>query len=156
MVSKTFYFLFLALAHFLFYVHASQYPINAIDQAIKASSRTYYEEIINESHTIIANGLSLAKSEKAIRLRCGSIFPGWNPFGYGITKLGLEFLEWDGSLDSDIGRFLASFKSGRKREKQLKQQWLEIVRVSKQGQSMRIYRKMDDLLAFCVKAGFLS
>lgn len=151
MVSKSFYFTFLVLVHFLFYVQASHNPINTIDQAINASSRIHHKERINGSY-----GPSLTKSEKAIRLRCGSIFAGWNPFGYGITKLGLEFLEWDGSLDSDIGRFLASFKSGRKREKQLKQQWLEIVRVSKQGQSMRIYRKMDDLLAFCVKAGFLS
>jgi len=93
--------------------------------------------------------------QQTIELRGGSIFAGWNPLGYGITQLGLEFLAFDGSLDSDVGRFLAGFKSGRKRHSALKQQWLEIVRVSKQGQSMRIYRKLDELIAFCVRAGFL-
>ena len=85
----------------------------------------------------------------------GSLLAGYNPFGYGITSLGLEFLQWEGSLDSDVGRFLATFKSGRKKKAALKDTWLEIVRVSKQGKSMRIYRNLDDLLEFCVKAGFL-
>ncbi len=92
----------------------------------------------------------------AVTLRGGSILAGWHPLGYGITDLGLQFLEFDGSLDSDVGRFLASFKSGRKRFSTLKDQWLEIVRVSKTGQSMRVYRKLEELLTFCVKAGFLS
>ena len=94
--------------------------------------------------------------KKTIALRSGSILSGWNPFGYALTALGLEFLEWNGSLDSDIGRFLASFKSGRKRESAIKDQWLEIVRVSKKGQSMRIYRNIDKLSEFCLNAGFLS
>jgi len=84
-----------------------------------------------------------------------TILAGYNPLGYGITDLGLQFLQFDGSLDSDVGRFLSTFKSGRKRKSVVKSQWLEIVRVSKQGQSMRIYRTLDDLLDFCVQAGFI-
>lgn len=38
----------------------------------------------------------------------------------------------------------------------MKDQWLEIVRVAKTGQSMRIYRRLDDIIAFCIKAGFLD
>ena len=85
-------------------------------------------------------------------------FPsGYNPFGYGLTELGKEFLAFDGSLESDVGRFLASLKSGkRKSAAVMKEQWLEVVRVSKQGQSMRIYRKLDELISFCLKAGFLD
>ena len=85
-------------------------------------------------------------------------FPsGYNPFGYGLTELGKEFLAFDGSLDSDVGRFLSSLKSGkRKSAAVMKEQWLEVVRVSKQGQSMRIYRKLDELISFCLKAGFLD
>ena len=94
--------------------------------------------------------------QQTVDLRGGSIFAGWNPLGYGITNLGLEFLEFDGALSCDVGRFLASFKSGRKRYGMLKQQWLEIVRVSKQGQSMRIYRKLDELLSFCLNAGLIN
>jgi hypothetical protein len=86
----------------------------------------------------------------------GYIPAGWNPFGYFITPLGLTFLEFDGSLDSDVGRFLASLKSGRKKRSALKEQWLEIVRVSKTGQSMRILRRLDDLIDFCIKAGLLE
>ena len=85
-------------------------------------------------------------------------FPsGYHPMGYGLTDLGKQFLDFDGSLDSDIGRFLASLKSGkRKSQSVLKEQWLEVVRVSKQGQSMRVYRQLDDLIAFCLKAGFID
>jgi hypothetical protein len=85
-------------------------------------------------------------------------FPsGYNPFGYGLTELGKEFLAFDGSLDSDVGRFLSSLKSGkRKSAAVMKEQWLEVVRVSKQGQSMRIYRKLDELISFCLKTGFLD
>jgi hypothetical protein len=80
---------------------------------------------------------------------------GYNPFGYQITELGKKFLGFDGSLDSDIGRFLASVKT-RKRFDGIKSQWLEILRVSKVGQSMRIYRSLKELIAFCLEAGFLD
>ena len=85
-------------------------------------------------------------------------FPsGYNPMGYGLTDLGKQFLDFDGSLDSDVGRFLASLKSGKRKSKSvMKEQWLEVVRVSKQGQSMRVYRLLDELIAFCLKAGFID
>lgn len=86
----------------------------------------------------------------------GWIIPaGWNPFGYRITSLGQEFLSFDGAYDSDVGRFLASLKD-RKRFKTLKAQWLEVLRVSKSGQSMRIYKKLQQLLQFCLKAGLID
>jgi hypothetical protein len=81
---------------------------------------------------------------------------GWNPFGYKITALGEEFLAFDGSLTCDVGRFLASLKAGRKRKSTLKAAWLEIVRASKTGQTMRIYRQIDELLAFCLKTGLID
>lgn len=85
-------------------------------------------------------------------------FPsGYNPFGYSLTDLGLTFLEFDGSLDSDVGRFLSTLKGGkRKTGSVMKEQWLEIVRVSKKAQSMRIYRKLDVFIEFCLKAGFID
>ena len=84
-----------------------------------------------------------------IQFRC-------NPFGYGLTNLGKQFLTFDGSAESDLGKFLSTLKSGRKSEATIKSQWLEIVRVSKQGQNMRIYRKLDDLIKFCLSAGFID
>ena len=85
-------------------------------------------------------------------------FPaGYNPLGYGLTSLGKEFLEFEGSLDSDVGRFLSTLKSGQRKSKSvMKEQWLEIVRVSKKGQSMRIYRGLDELIEFCLRAGFID
>jgi len=96
-------------------------------------------------------------------------FPsGYHPFGYGITDLGRSYLEFDGSIDSDIGKFLSTFKGGasdggggsgsgkRKSTATMKDQWLEIVRVAKTGQSMRIYRRLDEIVDFCIKAGFLD
>mmetsp|Transcript_42563 Transcript_42563/g.129144 ORF Transcript_42563/g.129144 Transcript_42563/m.129144 type:complete len:108 (-) Transcript_42563:355-678(-) len=89
--------------------------------------------------------------------RGGGFIPsGYHPFGYGLTDLGRRYLEFDGSLDGDVGRFLASLKAGRKTKTVLKAQWLEVVRVSKQGQSMRILRTLDDLLDFSLKARFLD
>ena len=90
-----------------------------------------------------------------------NLFPaGYNPFGYGLTDLGRTFLDFDGSIDSDVGRFLSTLKGGgegkRKSASVLKDQWLEIVRVSKTGQSMRIYRRLDDLIEFCLTAGFMD
>jgi hypothetical protein len=81
---------------------------------------------------------------------------GYNPFGYKITSLGEEFLSYEGSLDSDVGRFLASLKSERKRFGTLKGQWLEVLRVSKSGQSMRIYKNLQELLALCLKMGLID
>mmetsp|Transcript_11326 Transcript_11326/g.24045 ORF Transcript_11326/g.24045 Transcript_11326/m.24045 type:complete len:150 (+) Transcript_11326:243-692(+) len=94
-------------------------------------------------------------SWKVINRGGGFIPAGYNPFGYQITELGQTFLEFDGSLDSDVGRFLASVKT-RKRFDAIKSQWVEILRVSKKGQSMRIYRQLEELIAFCIKAGFLD
>jgi hypothetical protein len=80
---------------------------------------------------------------------------GYNPFGYQITELGLRFLKFDGSLDSDVGRFLTSVRT-RKRFDGIKSQWLEILRMSKKGQSMRIYRSLEELVEFCLETGFLD
>jgi hypothetical protein len=88
--------------------------------------------------------------------RGGGLLPGgWNPFGYKITELGEQYLGFHGSLDSDVGRFLASLKT-RKSSATLKAQWVEIIKVSKQGQSMRIYRMFQELLQFCLAAGFID
>jgi hypothetical protein len=81
---------------------------------------------------------------------------GWNPWGYKITKLGEDFLRYDGSLDCDVGRFLASLKTKRKTTKALKDAWLEVVRAGKKAQAMRIYRQLDDLIAFCLQAGLID
>jgi hypothetical protein len=97
-------------------------------------------------------------SKAVVSLRGGgSIFPaGWNPMGYKITPLGERFLSMGDSLSCDVGRFLASLKSNRKRRSILKDSWLEIVRASKTGQAMRIYRTIDDLLDFCLQAGLVD
>uniref|UniRef100_A0A7S1D8N8 Uncharacterized protein n=1 Tax=Cyclophora tenuis TaxID=216820 RepID=A0A7S1D8N8_CYCTE len=85
-----------------------------------------------------------------------SIVPaGWNPFGYKITPLGEKFLSFEGSLDHDVGRLLSSLKT-RKRFSTLKAQWLEVLRNTKAGQSMRIYRILNDLVDFCLKAGLID
>lgn len=82
---------------------------------------------------------------------------GYNPFGYGLTDLGRKYLEFNGSLESDVGQFLSTLKSGkRKTSSTLKEQWLEIVRVSKKGQSMRIYKGLDGFIDFCLSAGFID
>ena len=83
------------------------------------------------------------------------IWPGWNPFGYKITELGERFLAIEGSLQHDVGRLLASLKT-RKTFQTLKDQWLEVVRNSKAGQSMRIYRTLDDLIQFCLDAKLID
>lgn len=115
-----------------------------------------YTPSIKESSTKKLSSLSIVI--EGVPRGGGSWFfipAGWNPFGYRITELGEKFLEFDGSLHCDVGRFLASCKS-RKSLSTMKSQWLEIVRASKQGQSMRIYRGLDDLIQFCLKARLLD
>lgn len=89
-------------------------------------------------------------------IRGGGWLPGgYNPFGYKITSLGEEFLAFDDSLNSDVGRFLASLKS-RKTKASLKESWVEVVRVAKTGQSIRILRRLNELIAFCLRAGLID
>ena len=86
----------------------------------------------------------------------GWFFAGWNPFGYKITALGEDFLAFEGSRESDVGRFLASLKAKRTRKAALKDSWREIVRASKTAQAMRIYRQLDEFIKFCLAAGLLD
>lgn len=81
---------------------------------------------------------------------------GWNPMGYKITALGEQFLSLGDSLECDVGRFIASLKASRKRRSVIKDSWLEIVRASKKGQAMRIYRSIDELIDFCIKTGLID
>ena len=97
-------------------------------------------------------------AETALSIRGGTWFipAGWHPFGYKITKLGEEFLSFDGSSDSDIGRFISALKVKRVRKSTLRDAWVEIVRASKTGQNMRILRKFEDLIKFCLDAGLID
>lgn len=121
-----------------------------VSSAPESFRRVYSPKNHRENNTI----------NNIISIQGGGLIPaGYNPFGYQLTDLGEAFLKYEGSLESDIGRFLATFRSlerKRKTRKVLKEQWLEILRMSKTGQSLRIYRKIDELLEFCVEAGFLS
>jgi hypothetical protein len=72
-----------------------------------------------------------------------------------ITALGEAFLAFDGSLDGDVGRSW-QVSECRKRMSAMKEQWLEVVRVSKSGQTMRVYRQLQELLDFCLQAGLVD
>lgn len=77
--------------------------------------------------------------------------------GYRITALGERFLEFGTScLESDVGRLLASLKAKRKTMSSIQTEWLEIVRMSKSGQSMRIYRSLQELIDFCLSARLID
>ena len=100
---------------------------------------------------------SLTNNNVALDLRGGGWLPaGWNPFGYKVTALGEEFLKFEGSMDGDVGRFLASLRSTRKTRATCKANWIEVVRVAKTAQAMRVLRQLDELIAFCLKAGLLD
>lgn len=89
-------------------------------------------------------------------MRGGGLIPaGYHPLGYKMTPLGEQFLAFPGSLDSDLGRFLAAIRE-RKTFASIKSQWLEIVRISKTAQSMRIYRTLQELTDFCLSVGLLN
>jgi len=134
-----------------------------IDDLSLQFSRQLEGGLLNDKHVIVID-MSSNKCKfrnqtagvLALMPRGGGLLAGYNPFGYFITSVGLDFLEFDGSLDSDVGRLLASLKSGRKRKSTLKSQWLEIMRVSKTGQSLRIYRRLDELIELCLNANFIN
>ena len=87
--------------------------------------------------------------------RGGGLLAGLNPLGYKMTALGSEFLAFDGSRDSDLGRLLSSLKQ-RKRTSTIKSEWLELVRFSKTGQAVRVYKDLDRLLSFLLAAGLIA
>ena len=80
---------------------------------------------------------------------------GLNPFGYKLTTLGEQFLEFEGSRDSDLGRLLSSLKS-RKTKSRLKSEWLEVMRNAKSGQSVRVYKGIDEMIALLLQMGLLD
>ena len=114
--------------------------------------------------TMIENNpvsLATATTERIPRSRTAAFgFPaGWHPFGYALSELGERYLAFEGSRDGDVGKFLSSTLSGRKSRKtrnELREYWREITRYSKKRQSMRIYRTIDDLIDFCLDAGFVD
>ena len=95
------------------------------------------------------------RPRSALGVRGGGLLAGRNPFGYAMTPLGEQFLDFDGSRDSDLGRLLASLKA-RKTVATLRSEWVEVLRYAKSGQAVRILKGLDDLLAFLLKAGFIN
>lgn len=97
-------------------------------------------------------------TRKIVALRGGGwkcIPAGWHPYGYQITALAEAFLAWEGSKESDLGRFLISLKD-RKTRYAVRTAWLEVLKNSKSAQAMRIYKNVDDLIRFCLKAKFID
>jgi hypothetical protein len=64
-------------------------------------------------------------------------------------------LAFSGSLECDLGRFLVSLKK-RKTTYALKTAWLEVVRNSKTSQALNIYKSIDQMLKYCLKAKFID
>lgn len=143
---------FLCLQSLTQKLHTCETTSTHTDQTIRLSPAA----TISTQHTDAACADTALSSVLNIS-RCGGIFPsGYHPFGYALTELGERFLGFEGSKESDVGRFLASLKSGRKSKSTLKEQWLEVLRVSKSAQSLRIYRMLDELISFSLKAGFIE
>jgi hypothetical protein len=123
------------------------------DHAEVDSASSFY------SHATRSLSSLLTDRKVLLDLRGGGLFlpAGYHPFGYKITPLGEQFLEiHKNCLESDVGRFIASLKNKRKTFSTLQQEWLEIVRVSKSGQIMRIYRTMKDMIEFCIAARLID
>jgi hypothetical protein len=149
----------------LFVVMLVFHPLYAV-QGLKVSERSPRWQRNNDNTAVHRRDSGRASSKNcnnALRrtmldLRGGGWFlpAGCNPFGYKITPLGEEFLSYKGSLESDVGRFLASMKSKRKRRTAIKASWLEVVRASKQAFSIRIYKNIDGMIKFCLDAGFID
>ena len=95
------------------------------------------------------------RAAERLAVRGGGLLSGMNPLGYKMTALGEQFLEFDGSRDSDLGRLLSSLKSS-KRHSSIKSEWLELMRFSKTGQALRVYKELDAFLAFLLQCGFIA
>lgn len=119
-----------------------QIPLLTVENSSARATKLKTAAMANDLVNIVARG-------------GGAWLSGINPFGYKMTVFGEEFLKIEGCADSDVGRLIASLKE-RKRHKVLKDQWLEVVRVAKTKQAMRIYRTLDELIAFCLRAGFID
>jgi hypothetical protein len=123
------------------------------------SSKSFTKQLLSSMRSQTSEKETISEDSVSQVSRGGAswrlIPAGWNPFGYKLSELGEEFLNFEGALDCDVGRFLASLRE-RKRLHTLKGQWLEVVRVAKTGQAMRIYRNIDDLLRFCLRTGLIN
>ena len=112
------------------------------------------------NHASLGLGSALRRSEcgqriDVLHVRGGAMLAGLNPFGYKISERGETFLEYEGSRDSDLGKLLSSLKQ-RKTTSRIKSEWLELMRYSKTGQSVRIYKDLDAMLALLLKMGLID
>lgn len=133
---------------------------NFVEPCFATNIMAEEKHALDIEHITQSTFISAVSSVEAVLSRRGggALIPaGYNPFGYKITALGEQFLEiHKNCLESDVGRFIASLKNKRKSYATLQQEWLEIVRVSKSGQTMRIYRTMKEMIDFCIAARFID
>ena len=134
-------------------------PVHALTSSHLATSTTASSDGLSMVTAPSAGNISGDNQHLSgvVGFRGGGWIPaGYNPFGYKITALGEKFLEFgETCLESDVGRFLASIKT-RKTLSAIQSQWLEVVRVSKKGQSMRVYRNLKELIEFCLAANLID
>jgi hypothetical protein len=152
--------IFLLLVYWLSCVHAdaSYYDPHTVVGNTLPDVPPHAQKMIsipNNDNTRLGGGGGLP--DRMMQRGGGLVPAGYNPFGYKTTELGERFLDFGAScLDSDVGRVLASIKQQRKTISSIKTTWLEIVRVSKSAQSMRIYRTLEDLIDFCLAARLID
>lgn len=92
-------------------------------------------------------------------LAVGSLRPGTSNDSklYKLSKLGEKFLAIDGPGCGDTGRFLSFVASSESlAENEIRERWSEISRLSRDSQSDRIFRNMEDIMAFCLSSGLIE
>jgi len=73
-------------------------------------------------------------------------------YAYTLTRTGKSFLQINGPVQADVGRFLAyldNAKVGLKKEVMLVQ-WKEIARLSGDIQSKRVCDNLNEVISFCL------
>jgi hypothetical protein len=77
---------------------------------------------------------------------------------YTLTAVGRAFVEMDGPVQADVGRFLAHLDhvpAGMTKATMI-QNWNEIARLSGDLQSRRVCNKLDELISFCLDAHMIK
>mmetsp|Transcript_19095 Transcript_19095/g.35638 ORF Transcript_19095/g.35638 Transcript_19095/m.35638 type:complete len:287 (-) Transcript_19095:204-1064(-) len=124
----------------------SSTSVNSLGQPKLLFSRSGMGQSTNKSNQDAAKETTTDKGGKS------------NDNIYTITAVGKAFIDMDGPLHADVGRFLAHLNGasqGMKRTVML-ENWREISRLSGDVQSRRVFEKLDDLISFCLESHMIT
>ena len=134
------------------------------------SQREWYQHNSNEQSGQTLPSLAFSKLESADQAKqspflgekANDIFDkegsGSGAKTYRVSAVGETFLNMDGPVNADVGRFLSFLRHSNEEMTIdfIREHWAEVSRFSGDIQSVRIHERLDELFAFCFENSLIE